>query len=378
MLNETIGSVLSGNLERGQARIRLVLCTSIFLLMLLINTFVNTIQIPGLILMAIYYVFAVGQYLWIALLPARHARVRKIFAIAADQSFIAGISILGGQSAPLFHFVALWVSVGNGIRFGRQYMYLSNVLGTIGFLSVITFSPYWREMWTAGIGVIIGLNLIPPYVARLIKKLEDTQTQLAYIVSHDPLTGLLNRRELLMRVDAAMARTTRHRQSMALIYLDLDGFKEVNDEAGHAAGDRLLQSIAKKVGERLRKGDTFIRLGGDEFIVLAEGLKMPSDASILAETIITEVEATRISSDAHRNNTSAEHQAVHNSREYGVSASVGIAIFSGTEGECISAEDLLGQADSAMYLSKKSGEKKITFFASVLPSGPVRQCAINA
>jgi len=379
MLNKKPGSgATMNNHERTQSSVRLIMTSSIFLLMLFINSFQHTIHRPGLILMAVYYVFAVGQCFWIRLQPDAHHHPRKVFAIFADQSFVAGIAILGGESASYFHFVALWVSIGNGIRFGRQYMYLSNLIGTLGFTSVIIFSSYWREMWTVGVGVIIGLNLIPPYVAKLIKTLEDTQKELAHIVSHDPLTGLLNRRELLMRVDAAMARTTRHRQCMALIYLDLDGFKEVNDEAGHAAGDRLLQSIAKKVGERLRKGDTFIRLGGDEFIVLAEGLKMPSDASILAETIITEVEATRISSDAHRNNTAAEHQAIHDSREYGVSASVGIAIFSGTEGECISAEDLLGQADSAMYLSKKSGEKKITFFPSVLPSGPVRQCAINA
>lgn len=381
MLNEKSGSgAITSDHERTQSSVRLIMTSSIFLLMLFINSFQHTIHRPGLILMAVYYVFAVGQYFWIRLQPDAHHHPRKIFAIFADQSFVAGIAILGGESASYFHFVALWVSIGNGIRYGSKYMYLSNLVGTLGFTSVIIFSPYWREMWTVGVGVIIGLNLIPPYVAKLIRTLEDTQKELAHIVSHDSLTGLLNRRELEMRVTAAMARTSRHQQCMALIYLDLDGFKDVNDEAGHAAGDRLLQSIAKKVGERLRKGDTFIRLGGDEFIVLAEGLKTPSDASILAETIITEVEATRISSDAHRKNTSADDQKVHNSQEYGVSASVGIAIFSGMEGECISAEDLLCQADSAMYLSKKGGENKnkITFFPSVSPSGPVRQCAINA
>jgi diguanylate cyclase (GGDEF)-like protein len=363
MLNRANGNSLHAcKLEHGQAVIRLVMTTSIFTLMLIISKYDNAIQLPGLMVMMAFYIFAIGQYLWIKLQPSRPDNIRKFIAILADQSFVSGIAILGGESAALFHFVFLWISVGNGIRFGEKYMYLSNLAGTIGFVNVLIFSPYWHGMWSVGIGVIIGLNLIPPYVARLIKKLEDAHTELAHIVSHDPLTGLLNRRELEMRVAAAMARTGRSKQCMALIYLDLDGFKEVNDEAGHAAGDRLLQGIAKKVANRLRKGDTFIRLGGDEFIVIAECLTAPSDASVLAETIIAEVADTQVSSDGHRKMISADSAKTLDSRTYRVSASAGIAIFSETDDESISAEMLLGHADSAMYQSKKSEYGKVTFF----------------
>ncbi|MES2364702.1 MAG: GGDEF domain-containing protein [Pseudomonadota bacterium] len=366
MLNRRNGaSLLASNLEHGQATIRLVMTTSIFTLMLLINMYDTAIKLPGLVVMMAFYIFAIVQYLWIRLQPTRVDNTRKFIAILADQSFVSGIAILGGESAALFHFVFLWISVGNGMRFGKKYMYLSNLAGTIGFTNVLMFSPYWHGMWSVGIGVIIGLNLIPPYVAGLIKKLEDAHNELTHIVSHDPLTGLLNRRELGMRITAAMARTGRNQQYMALIYLDLDGFKEVNDEAGHAAGDRLLQNIAEKVGNRLRKGDTFIRLGGDEFIVIAECLTTPSDASVLAETIIAEVSNTQVSSDDHKKMISTDPANTHNSRTYRVSASAGIAIFSETDDESISADTLLGQADSAMYLSKKSDTSKVTFFRRI-------------
>jgi diguanylate cyclase (GGDEF)-like protein len=151
---------------------------------------------------------------------------------------------------------------------------------------------------------------------------------------NDSLTGLPNRALLLDRLDVALARAEREDQPVSVLFLDLDGFKVVNDSLGHVAGDRLLIEVARRLSGCLRRGDTAARIGGDEFAILLGDIGNPDRAPHVAERLIDAL---------------AEPITVLG-REVFVSASIGIAHAQGD------AENLLRNADVAMYRAKRSGE----------------------
>ena len=153
---------------------------------------------------------------------------------------------------------------------------------------------------------------------------------------HDPLTGLPNRSLLLERLDHAVLRGRRSGKLAAVLFADLDRFKEVNDLHGHAAGDELLVAVAQRLTLALRPGDTLARMSGDEFVILCEDLTDPAEVDAIASRVVTVIaEPFRISGV-----------------EVAVTASVGIA-FSG-RGDALS-EQLLRDADAAMYQAKRGG-----------------------
>ena len=165
---------------------------------------------------------------------------------------------------------------------------------------------------------------------------------------HDPLTGLPNRNLFLDRLQHALAQARRHKSAVAVLFLDLDQFKMVNDSLGHAAGDELLAAVAPRIEQALRPGDTVARFGGDEF-------------AILAEDISTERGATRI---AERIAEALTKPFVLRHREHFVSASVGISIAGGNE----TPEALIRDADAALYRAKERGRGGYEIFDEVMRS----------
>jgi diguanylate cyclase (GGDEF)-like protein len=160
---------------------------------------------------------------------------------------------------------------------------------------------------------------------------------------HDALTGLPNRALIHDRVEQMLARARRNRLPCAALFIDLDGFKDVNDSLGHEAGDLLLQSVASRLATVLRDSDTVGRLGGDEFIVLVEGASLSAGPELVAERIL----------DVLR-----EPFAVANRETpLRVTASIGIAV-----GDRISPSDLLRDADIALYSAKASGKDRYSLF----------------
>ncbi|GGM14202.1 hypothetical protein GCM10009425_26570 [Pseudomonas asuensis] len=158
---------------------------------------------------------------------------------------------------------------------------------------------------------------------------------------HDALTGLLNRRALLEVLPKAIARAERNRATLALLFLDLDGFKAVNDAQGHNAGDALLIEIAKRLQGSIRKSDEAIRLGGDEFTVILEGLvDGVNDACRLAGQLLEKIQKP-IWLDSY---------------EAKVSASIGITLY--IPGSARTADDLINTADTAMYEAKRAGKAR--------------------
>jgi diguanylate cyclase (GGDEF)-like protein/PAS domain S-box-containing protein len=177
-----------------------------------------------------------------------------------------------------------------------------------------------------------------------ITELKQAQERLAHLAHHDPLTGLPNRLLFNASLQQALERARRHRQRLALLFLDLDRFKLVNDSLGHAAGDQLLKSVAERLRKNVRAEDVVARLGGDEFTVILETIDNPDDTAQLARTFI----------DIIAEPLEIEDQSVQ------TSTSVGIAFY---PDDAETAEDLIKAADAAMYRAKASGRNTYRFHA---------------
>jgi diguanylate cyclase (GGDEF)-like protein len=170
------------------------------------------------------------------------------------------------------------------------------------------------------------------------KRLEGRLTHQAL---HDPLTGLPNRALFLDRLGMALDRAQRNRTTVAVLFLDVDNFKAVNDSLGHAAGDRLLTALADRLRAVLRPMDTVARFGGDEFMLLFEDLSGEREAAMIAE---------RVSYAAASPITLEDDEAK-------VTVSIGVAVVADPS---IPAEHLLREADAAMYRAKELGRSKYT------------------
>lgn len=172
------------------------------------------------------------------------------------------------------------------------------------------------------------------------RALEQAVREMAF---HDPLTGLPNRKLLSDRLELALAQARRARRGMAVLFLDLDGFKVVNDTWGHAQGDALLRDVAGRLAGALRTGDTVARLGGDEFTVLIPDLPGEAAAEEVSRKILRELERRFRVGDT----------------EYAVTASIGIARYP-RDGE--TADALLRSADTAMYRAKAAGGNRFSWY----------------
>ncbi len=193
------------------------------------------------------------------------------------------------------------------------------------------------------------------------KKSEEEIHQLAF---YDPLTQLPNRRLLTDRLQQAMAASVRNGRHGALLFLDLDHFKTINDTQGHMLGDQLLVSVARRLQICVREGDSVARLGGDEFVVVLEGLS--SDANEAASQ--TELIAEKIRSELGK-------PYVLNDFECLSTASIGISLF---RGHLENLKDLLMHADVAMYQAKSSGRNAIRFFDPAMQTALEARAALEA
>jgi diguanylate cyclase (GGDEF)-like protein/PAS domain S-box-containing protein len=180
-----------------------------------------------------------------------------------------------------------------------------------------------------------------------ISSLKQAQDRLDYQAHHDPLTGLPNRMLFESRLDNALNDARTDHQRGAVLFLDLDRFKHINDSLGHPVGDQLLKSIALRLREQLRDIDTVARLGGDEFIVLLPGLHQPRDAERVATKLLTCFHAP-FQVDGH---------------EFFISASIGISLFP-EDGSDVAT--LVKNADAAMYSSKAKGRNRVEFYTRSL------------
>lgn len=199
-------------------------------------------------------------------------------------------------------------------------------------------------------------------IVMVSRDITDRKAMEAYVLHqsfHDALTGLPNRLLLEDRMIQATAKLGRQYAPVAVLFIDLDRFKDINDTLGHAAGDRLLQEVAERLIKCVREGDTVARLSGDEFVVLLSGLSNIRDAALVADKIVATV-----SEPCHIGG-----------KELRVSLSIGIAVFP-DDGKNI--DELLRNADTAMYHAKQDGRGRFSFFAEHMNDEAMRRLAVGS
>jgi diguanylate cyclase (GGDEF)-like protein/PAS domain S-box-containing protein len=213
-----------------------------------------------------------------------------------------------------------------------------------------------RRMDVVGTGVtLIGM-------AQDVTARRELEARLSHQAFHDPLTGLANRARLRDQLDRALATAGQSPDRVALIYVDLDDFKKVNDSLGHASGDRLLRVIAERLLNATRGSDTVARLGGDEFAILLENVRCEADVLVVAERV----------GCAMRTPVALEGQEVF------VGASVGVARGSDAVGQAGGADELLRNADVAMYVAKRGGKGRHALYAREMNADALARLELEA
>lgn len=196
-------------------------------------------------------------------------------------------------------------------------------------------------------------------ITREITQRKNLEAQVRLLAFHDPLTRLANRRLLLDHLAQTIASSQRTRRYSALVFLDLDKFKVLNDAHGHGAGDLLLIEVAKRLVSCVREADTVARFGGDEFVVLLGDLSTDkTEATVQAAAIAEKIRAHLAT--AYTLNIAAGDPASSRIVHHG-SASIGVVVFNGSEA---SPEDVIDWADSAMYQAKEEGRNRVCFYAA--------------
>lgn len=195
----------------------------------------------------------------------------------------------------------------------------------------------WRAVVFSSRALVISVVFVLGAVGR---RFEDRQTeQLAFLAHHDSLTGLANRAEFDYRLGLAIARSRRHQWSLALLFIDLDALKTINDTLGHVAGDAVLRAVSGQIRAATRKTDVAGRTGGDEFVVLLEAADEQKSA-LYGERLLERIEGC----------------AVRTHTQLRVGASIGIAHFPRDAGD---GEELMRRADAAMYEAKRAGGGRV-------------------
>ncbi|WP_303678866.1 putative bifunctional diguanylate cyclase/phosphodiesterase [Ralstonia mannitolilytica] len=281
------------------------------------------------VLSVVIAVLASGAALWIAFrLRGQSHRVRVLRAGAA---VVMGVAIVGmhytGMAAAAFPLGSVCGAAHTGAS--TEWLALVIILITLAVLAIAL--------------IISVLDLrMEARTAVLANSLAQANQELAYLALHDNLTKLSNRLLLEDRLNQAIRTADREKRRFALMFMDLDGFKAVNDVYGHHVGDLLLIDVAQRIVGRVRQQDTVARVGGDEFVVLAH-VDEPEDAGTLADALL---EAVR-------------EPFLAGGHELRVSTSIGIAMY---PGDGANQHDLLTNADAAMYHAKGLGRNAYSFF----------------
>ncbi len=192
---------------------------------------------------------------------------------------------------------------------------------------------------------VLGISRDITEQKRIEEALKEQQQSLQHLAHHDPLTGLPNRLLLIDRLTKSIQKADRTGKGLAVMFVDLDHFKRINDSLGHTTGDQLLRAVSKRLSSCVREEDTIARLGGDEFTILLEDIDSSADASMIATKLL----------ERFRPSFELPHH------ELSISTSIGISLF---PSDATDSETLLRNADAAMYQAKSEGRNAYRFYSS--------------
>ncbi|MDX1450909.1 MAG: EAL domain-containing protein [Oleiphilaceae bacterium] len=221
----------------------------------------------------------------------------------------------------------------------------------------VLFKPIEPEIIRAKVKIFLELDQQRRLIHQQRQSLEKAFQQLQHYAQLDRLTGMYNRDEITNILVNLMERAKRDGRKLALLFLDLDHFKNINDSLGHDVGDMLLKSVAQRVQQTVRKSDFVARLGGDEFAVILDELEREEDAGLVAQKIL--------------DNLVLPHELERH--EILVSSSIGIALY---DDSYLTAADLLKAADAAMYQAKRKGRSQFAYFSPELEAQALKRMEI--
>jgi diguanylate cyclase (GGDEF)-like protein/PAS domain S-box-containing protein len=301
--------------------------------------------------------------------PRKRAEQRSRLAHAVFESMQEGLFItdLSGQMIavnPAFRAIMEYDDaelIGQPLRMLRSGRHEPAFYDTIW--KTVRLAGSWRgEVWNrrkggeispqwVGVSTVRDEHGQPQYyvgVCADIGRMHNAMSHLQYLAHHDPLTGLANRSLLALRLRHTIERARRDGGQCAVLYLDLDGFKAVNDRLGHDAGDDLLRRVSRRMSRRLRDVDTLARLGGDEFVLVLEQLAVHADAEDVARSIITRLR---------------RWFRLGNGNKVSIGVSIGISVY---PADADNAEALMRRADAALYRAKSAGRGTMKFANEVV------------
>lgn len=332
--------------ELAQAKFRIVNVSS-FCTYLILAWYFKWQAVPdSLAIGAAGYIAYALLWLPVVQLSLFDTTTRRTIAAILDQALPALGMYMAGFLAALVAWVPAIGSVGSGLRFGRRYTILSSAVG--GPLLALAFflSPDWHSIPTVACGILLCNTILPLYIIFLVKRLERDKHTFEVRAAHfeaatklDALTGLLNRTGFAAVMDELLAANLNRQEKSAVLLLDLDGFKSINDTCGHAAGDDVLKAVAAALTGCLRVSDNVSRLGGDEFGVSLRYLADNHSAELVAADMLKAIA-----------------RVVTPVAGFKLGASIGICVL--PHPALRTRDEILNAADRLMYEAKAAGKNQ--------------------
>lgn len=319
--------------ERGQAIARL--CWTAILAVYLIVTFPkfrDYAQYPLAWMMLLVQATFASVVAYLVSKKIAEGPRRVAYAVVFDQACLSATLFLTGEITAPFIMVTLLLTFGSGLRYGRRYAVLSSTIGSVSMGLLVINSPYWIQHSDLALGLAAAIIFIPLYVFRLTDGL-------AVSMRTDGMTKLWNRVAFDEQLDILCNDTSRASTCAAVVVLDLDGFKTINDKQGHPRGDKVLQEAAYALSVELCPFGTVARIGGDEFGVIANELKSTGAFEAALDRFL------------------ARAREVGDYFESPLSASIGVYYFETRTSPA--PKFLYKAADSLMYQSKTLGKSQI-------------------
>jgi len=256
-------------------------------------------------------------WLWLVAKGVGPVLLRQRAALVLDHLVYAACFAIGGRPVAALAWVAVTTSVGHGLRFGERRGIAAACIGSASMFAAVELGPGWQLPLPISAGMAVTALVVPLYVIRLVRTMTkqrreaEQRAQVFEQAAHtDALTGVLSRAGFYQRFAQMQQRTAAEGDKLGLVFMDLDGFKSINDTRGHDVGDIILREVARILGRVVRGSDAVARLGGDEFAIIVNA---PASEDAVARVAEKAAAAIR----------SCQHEAA---REAQLAASAGVAI----------------------------------------------------
>lgn len=334
--------VNANNIEYKQSLVRLLLVLVMGPILVLggINSQLPIKQLHTIEL--IFFLYALSSLFIIGMIFRWSSlnHIRRVTAITMDNIYCFFLFWNLGIETTAYLYIFTWICIGNGYRYGSQYMILASILAISSLSCIVKFNPEFKYIADYQDCIILFNIIIATYIWLVLENILKSKNALQQMANQDVLTGLPNRAYLMDFLSQLLAQSRKNQKPACCIYFDLDGFKKVNDDHGHAIGDKVLMLISDTVRESLRPSDFFSRISGDEFVIVFQADNKAGVLS-LAQRLLMKIEKIN----------QIEKFSIK------ISASFGIA-FDNIENPH-SPDSFLKKADQLMYQAKKNGKHQI-------------------